>query len=151
MRPAMPRLPATGGRDVHTVRFPVGRPPATADVLIVGAGPVGLAAATELTARGLRIAVVDRTRTATLAAGGSTAHVLAIDYALRPVLTAMGAAHVVPGWFTLDQDITVRADGTVALAAPTAEALGEITDRFSAVLRERTALQEHTAVLAPSA
>ncbi|MFJ9687826.1 hypothetical protein ACIRRX_19365 [Streptomyces bacillaris] len=35
----MPPLPATGGRDVHTVRFPVGRPPATADVLIVGAGP----------------------------------------------------------------------------------------------------------------
>lgn len=27
LRPAMPRLPATGGRDVHTVRFPVGRPP----------------------------------------------------------------------------------------------------------------------------
>ncbi|WOP07338.1 NADPH-dependent FMN reductase [Streptomyces cyaneofuscatus] len=86
-----------------------------------------------------------------LATGGSTAHVLAIDYALRPVLTSMGAAHVVPGWFTLDKDITVNADGTVALAAPTAEALGEVTDRFSAVLRERTALQERTAVLpAPS-
>ncbi|MFI5721456.1 NADPH-dependent FMN reductase [Streptomyces cyaneofuscatus] len=86
-----------------------------------------------------------------LATGGSTAHVLAIDYALRPVLTSMGAAHVVPGWFTLDKDITVDADGTVALAAPTAEALGEVTDRFSAVLRERTALQERTAVLpAPS-
>ncbi|MFF2696988.1 NADPH-dependent FMN reductase [Streptomyces cyaneofuscatus] len=86
-----------------------------------------------------------------LATGGSTAHVLAIDYALRPVLTSMGAAHVVPGWFTLDKDITVDADGTVALAGPTAEALGEVTDRFSAVLRERTALQERTAVLpAPS-
>ncbi|MYW28161.1 NADPH-dependent FMN reductase [Streptomyces sp. SID2119] len=94
-----------------------------------------------------------------LATGGSTAHVLAIDYALRPVLTSMGAAHVVPGWFTLDKEITVNADGTVTLAAPTAEALGEVTDRFSAVLRERTALQERTevlpapgtAVLAPSA
>lgn len=86
-----------------------------------------------------------------LATGGSTAHVLAVDYALRPVLTSMGAAHVVPGWFTLDKDITVDADGTVTLAAPTAEALGEVTDRFSAVLRERTALQERTAVLpAPS-
>ncbi|MET9095559.1 NADPH-dependent FMN reductase [Streptomyces cyaneofuscatus] len=86
-----------------------------------------------------------------LATGGSTAHVLAIDYALRPVLTSMGAAHVVPGWFTLDKDITVDADGTVTLAAPTAEGLGEVTDRFSAVLRERTALQERTAVLpAPS-
>ncbi|MFF0261207.1 NADPH-dependent FMN reductase [Streptomyces microflavus] len=80
-----------------------------------------------------------------LATGGSVAHVLAIDYALRPVLTSMGAAHVVPGWFTLDKDITVGADGTVSLAAGTAEALGEVTDRFSSVLRERTA------VLTPSA
>lgn len=30
-----------------------------------------------------------------LATGGSTAHVLAIDYALRPVLNSMGAAHIV--------------------------------------------------------
>ncbi len=41
-----------------------------------------------------------------LATGGTTAHVLAIDYALRPVLSSMGAAHIVQGWFTLDKDIT---------------------------------------------
>ncbi|WP_326685369.1 FAD-dependent oxidoreductase [Streptomyces microflavus] len=70
----MSSLPATGGRDVHTVRFPVGRPPATVDVLIVGAGPVGLAAATELTSRGIRVAVVDRARTATLVRAGAMGH-----------------------------------------------------------------------------
>ncbi|XQE84731.1 FAD-dependent oxidoreductase [Streptomyces microflavus] len=70
----MSSLPATGGRDVHTVRFPVGRPPATVDVLIVGAGPVGLAAATELTSRGTRVAVVDRARTATLVRAGAMGH-----------------------------------------------------------------------------
>ncbi|MFC9479057.1 NADPH-dependent FMN reductase [Streptomyces griseus] len=80
-----------------------------------------------------------------LATGGSVAHVLAIDYALRPVLTSMGAAHVVPGWFTLDKDITVGEDGAVSLAAGAAEALAEVTDRFSVALRDRTA------VLAPSA
>ncbi|WP_086777745.1 NADPH-dependent FMN reductase [Streptomyces griseus] len=80
-----------------------------------------------------------------LATGGSVAHVLAIDYALRPVLTSMGAAHVVPGWFTLDKDITVGEGGAVSLAAGAAEALAEVTDRFSAALRDRTA------VLAPSA
>ncbi|MEW9513902.1 NADPH-dependent FMN reductase [Streptomyces bacillaris] len=85
-----------------------------------------------------------------LATGGSTAHVLAIDYALRPVLTSMGAAHVVPGWFTLDKDITVRPDGTVALAPASAAAVGEAVYRFSAVLRERPVLLDGVAALAPS-
>ncbi|MEU2617889.1 NADPH-dependent FMN reductase [Streptomyces sp. NPDC007157] len=73
-----------------------------------------------------------------LATGGSTAHVLAIDYALRPVLSSMGAAHVVPGWFTLDKDITTDADGRLTVAPGSAEALAEVTDRFSAALRGRT-------------
>ncbi|MEU3792250.1 FAD-dependent oxidoreductase [Streptomyces fructofermentans] len=64
----------TGGRDVHTVRFPAATPPGTTDVLIVGAGPVGLSAAVELTARGLRVAVVDRARTATLVRAGAMGH-----------------------------------------------------------------------------
>ncbi|MFE2067668.1 hypothetical protein ACFXDH_35740 [Streptomyces sp. NPDC059467] len=38
---------ATGGRDVHTLRFPAAPPPATVAILVVGAGPVGLAAAVE--------------------------------------------------------------------------------------------------------
>ncbi|MGX1305863.1 FMN reductase [Amorphus suaedae] len=37
-----------------------------------------------------------------LATGGSLAHVLALDYALRPVLQSLGAHHVVPGYFVLD-------------------------------------------------
>ncbi|MGW2648061.1 NADPH-dependent FMN reductase [Streptomyces sp. NPDC001393] len=69
-----------------------------------------------------------------LATGGSAAHVLAIDYALRPVLNSMGAAHIVQGWFTLDQDITVREDGSVTVAPATAEALGHVVDQFSAAL-----------------
>lgn len=85
-----------------------------------------------------------------LATGGSMAHVLAIDYALRPVLTSMGAAHVVPGWFTLDKDFTVRPDGTVALAPAAAAAVGEAVYRFSAVLRERPVLLDGVAALAPS-
>ncbi|MEU9347902.1 NADPH-dependent FMN reductase [Streptomyces sp. NPDC048278] len=73
-----------------------------------------------------------------LATGGSTAHVLAIDYALRPVLSSMGAAHIVPGWFTLDKEITTDADGRLAVAPASAEALAEVTDRFSAALHDRT-------------
>ncbi|MDQ0815331.1 FMN reductase [Streptomyces sp. B3I7] len=68
-----------------------------------------------------------------LATGGSQAHVLAIDYALRPVLSSMGATHIVPGWFTLDRDIAHGTDPLV-VPAPTARALEEVTDRFSAAL-----------------
>lgn len=73
-----------------------------------------------------------------LATGGTTAHVLAIDYALRPVLASMGPAHITPGWFTLDKDITVGEDGTATLAPGPAEGLARVTDQFSAALGGRT-------------
>ncbi|QKW10400.1 NADPH-dependent FMN reductase [Streptomyces sp. NA04227] len=75
-----------------------------------------------------------------LATGGTVAHVLAIDYALRPVLGSMGADHVVPGWFTLDKDITVHEDGSLTLAPAAGEALGQVVDRFSAALGYRPVL-----------
>ncbi|GAB7110540.1 hypothetical protein JCM4814A_88570 [Streptomyces phaeofaciens JCM 4814] len=82
-----------------------------------------------------------------LATGGSTAHVLAIDYALRPVLSSMGAAHIVPGWFVLDKDISVGPDGRAVVAPASAEALTGVTDAFSAALsgRRRTAALASTA------
>lgn len=73
-----------------------------------------------------------------LATGGSTAHVLALDYALRPVLSSMGAAHIVPGRFTLDKDIAVGDDGALTVAAGPAEQLARVTDQFSAALGGRT-------------
>lgn len=80
-----------------------------------------------------------------LATGGSTAHVLAIDYALRPVLSSMGALHIVPGWFTLDRDVTVDDGGATVVAPDAAEALGRVTDQFSAALGGRTAALASTA------
>lgn len=64
-----------------------------------------------------------------LATGGSPAHVLAVDYALRPVLTSLGA-DVAQGWFVLDRHITVGPDGAVTLAPETKEALAPVVDRF---------------------
>ncbi|MFE9680926.1 NADPH-dependent FMN reductase [Streptomyces sp. NPDC006285] len=72
-----------------------------------------------------------------LATGGSTAHVLAIDYALRPVLSSMGAAHIVQGWFTLDKDLAVGVDGTLTVAPGPAEALAQVVDQFSEALGSR--------------
>lgn len=69
-----------------------------------------------------------------LATGGSIAHVLAIDYALRPVLTSMGAAHIVQGWFTLDKDITVHDDGSLSVTPHATEALAQVIDQFSRAL-----------------
>jgi FMN reductase len=37
-----------------------------------------------------------------LGTGGSLAHMLALDYALRPVLQSMGAKHIVQSYFVLD-------------------------------------------------
>ncbi|MGI5451988.1 NADPH-dependent FMN reductase [Streptomyces sp. CA-249302] len=69
-----------------------------------------------------------------LATGGTTAHVLAIDYALRPVLSSMGAGHIVQGWFTLDKDITVQEDGTLTVAPSVGDALTQVVDQFSTAL-----------------
>lgn len=40
-----------------------------------------------------------------LVTGGSTAHVLVLDYALRPVLTSLRGEQVLRGWFVLDQHL----------------------------------------------
>jgi FMN reductase len=69
-----------------------------------------------------------------LATGGSVAHVLAIDYALRPVLSSMGAAHIVQGWFVLDQHIAVGEDGSVTLDPAAAAPLDQVVKQFSAAL-----------------
>lgn len=52
-----------------------------------------------------------------LATGGTVAHVLAIDYALRPVLSSLDPLHVVPGLFVLDKQLVVREDGGLELDA----------------------------------
>lgn len=71
--------------------------------------------------------------------GGSAAHVLAIDYALRPVLTSLGADHVLPGWFVLDRHIGAQDAGAVVEpdhAAP----LYRVVDAFSAAVGARRPL-----------
>ncbi|MBW8804025.1 MAG: NADPH-dependent FMN reductase [Catenulisporales bacterium] len=70
-----------------------------------------------------------------LVTGGTVGHLLTIDYALRPVLTALGADHVVQGRFLLDADI-VRGEGGSAVLAPAAhkrltESLAGFTDALA--------------------
>jgi FMN reductase len=70
-----------------------------------------------------------------LATGGTTAHVLAIDYALRPVLTSLGAAHVAQGYFVLDRFLTAADTGEIVIDRAAATARFDIVDRFSWSLR----------------
>lgn len=68
--------------------------------------------------------------------GGSPAHVLAIDYALRPVLSALGSDHIVPGWFVLDRHIEM-VTGDIRLDPGTAAQLYPLVDGFSSAVRVR--------------
>jgi len=47
--------------------------------------------------------------------GGSSAHMLAMDYALKPVLSSLGARFVLNGVFATDGQVRVREDGTLEL------------------------------------
>jgi FMN reductase len=65
-----------------------------------------------------------------LAVGGSTAHVLAIDYAVRPVLVALGAAHVTRGHFLLHTDLGHAADGSARLEWEAERRLEGVLEEF---------------------
>lgn len=46
-----------------------------------------------------------------LATGGTLAHLLALDYALKPVLSALGARDILDGVFATDAQLTPHASG----------------------------------------
>ncbi|TCO58704.1 NAD(P)H-dependent oxidoreductase [Actinocrispum wychmicini] len=69
-----------------------------------------------------------------LASGGSQGHLVAIEYALRPLLAARGAVDVVPGHFVLDEQIGET------LADQTARDLAGAVRRFSQALTEHPGL-----------
>lgn len=72
-----------------------------------------------------------------LATGGSAAHVLAVDYALRPLLSSLGAAHVTPGWFVPSGHIRTFPDGGVLIDAASLTPVAQITEEFLATLAGR--------------
>lgn len=70
-----------------------------------------------------------------LATGGTVAHVLAIDYALRPVLSSLDPLHVVPGLFVLDKQLVVQPDGEVLLDPDLSGKIDGVLDGFVRALR----------------
>ncbi|MGZ5053121.1 MAG: NADPH-dependent FMN reductase [Methylobacter sp.] len=56
---------------------------------------------------------------------GSDKHLLAIDYALKPVLSALGATHVLSGFFVSDQQVQRDPFGLLLLDDATEQRLNE--------------------------
>ena len=77
-----------------------------------------------------------------LATGGSPAHVLAVDYALRPLLSALGAAHVGQGWFVPSGHLRSFSDGGLMLDPASAGPVAQVTDDFLSHLAGRPAGEE---------
>ena len=64
-----------------------------------------------------------------VATGGSIAHVLALDYALRPVLQSMGARHIVQSHFVAEPDMSIS-DGRLTVGGSSAPALLFAAEHF---------------------
>ena len=74
-----------------------------------------------------------------LVAGGSPAHQLVIDYALKPVLSALGATDLLQGVYFVDAQYQVNTDGTLSLPAELQERLDRSVDHVIAAVRGRAA------------
>ncbi|WP_432723492.1 NADPH-dependent FMN reductase [Jeongeupia wiesaeckerbachi] len=69
-----------------------------------------------------------------LATGGSPSHMLAVDYALQPVLTSLKARHIVGGIYATERELTWRDDGYLELAPEIEQRLTQAVSRLLAHL-----------------
>ena len=65
-----------------------------------------------------------------VATGGTPAHVLVVDYALRPVLASLAPSSITPGWFVLADHVTLHGEGEVVLADAAQQPLRDVTAIF---------------------
>ena len=63
-----------------------------------------------------------------LATGGSPHHMLALDYALRPVLQSLGAKQILPGIYATDAQVAVSESGAYEVNADIGQRLDEAVD-----------------------
>ncbi|QCP54521.1 NADPH-dependent FMN reductase [Trinickia violacea] len=75
-----------------------------------------------------------------LATGGSLAHLLAVDYALNPVLASLGAEHIIGGVFATEADMRQLA-GTFELSPSVATRLSEAVDGLAQIIEDKQDLR----------
>jgi FMN reductase len=73
-----------------------------------------------------------------LATGGSPHHMLALDYALRPVLQSLAARHILPGVYATDAQVTLTPEGAHHLTADLADRLDEAVTALAQEMRRGT-------------
>jgi len=66
-----------------------------------------------------------------LATGGSPHHMLALDYALRPVLQSLAARHILPGVYATDGQVTLQPEGAYQLQSELAQRLDDAVDTLA--------------------
>lgn len=78
-----------------------------------------------------------------IATGGTIAHLLSVEYALKPILGELGARHILATVYAVDKQIERQADGSVQLDAEIDQRLNEVLkDLIKAVKAYTTATQE---------
>ena len=66
-----------------------------------------------------------------LATGGSPHHMLALDYALRPVLQSLAARHILPGVYATDGQVTLQPERAYQLQSELAQRLDDAVDALA--------------------
>ncbi|MGJ7489906.1 NADPH-dependent FMN reductase [Variovorax sp. ZT4R33] len=67
-----------------------------------------------------------------LATGGSPHHMLALDYALRPVLQALAARQILPGVYATDSQVTLTPEGAYQVHPDLARRLDDAAEALAA-------------------
>ncbi|CUI49225.1 MULTISPECIES: NADPH-dependent FMN reductase [Achromobacter] len=73
-----------------------------------------------------------------IATGGSPAHLLALEYGLKPVLSALGARHILAGVYATDKQVRVDDDGAIHIDDDVRARLDDAVDRLSEQVLPRT-------------
>lgn len=77
-----------------------------------------------------------------IATGGTIAHLLAIEYALKPILSELGARHILATIYAVDKQIQRQADDSIQLDE-------ELEQRLQDVLKEFVKAVKPSAVVSP--
>lgn len=69
-----------------------------------------------------------------LVIGGSFGHLLSIEYALNPVLSALGATHIIKGVYTMDKEVERVDHNQFALKQEVRSRLSDSVGKFKQIL-----------------